>query len=100
MEEVTADWKKLEKTGQLGTSRFALYTRHHYGDHIKEDVGMWQVWETREMHREFWWAEPKTEKLLGRPRRRWENNIKIDLKEIKWKDVGWPMMRKNGWGLL
>jgi hypothetical protein len=26
---------------------------------------------------------------LGRPRRRWVNNIKIDLLEIGWGDVDW-----------
>jgi hypothetical protein len=26
---------------------------------------------------------------LGRPRRRWVDNIKMDLKEIGWDDVGW-----------
>ena len=26
---------------------------------------------------------------LGRPRRRWEDNIKIDLEELGWGGVGW-----------
>jgi hypothetical protein len=26
--------------------------------------------------------KPKGKRLLGRPRRRWENNIKMDLEEI------------------
>jgi hypothetical protein len=26
---------------------------------------------------------------LGRPRRRWEDNIRMDLREIGWKDVDW-----------
>jgi hypothetical protein len=29
-------------------------------------------------------GEPKGKKLLGRPRRRWEDNIKMKLREIKW----------------
>jgi hypothetical protein len=29
-------------------------------------------------------GEPEGNKLLGRPRRRWENNIKMDLREIGW----------------
>jgi len=31
-------------------------------------------------------------RLIGRPRRRWEDNIKIDLKEMRSEDVGslWP----------
>jgi hypothetical protein len=26
---------------------------------------------------------------LGRPRRKWEDNIRIDLTEIEWKGVDW-----------
>jgi hypothetical protein len=26
---------------------------------------------------------------LGRPRRKWESNIRMDLREIGWKGVGW-----------
>jgi hypothetical protein len=27
--------------------------------------------------------------LLGRPRRRWEDNIRMDLREIGWGDMDW-----------
>jgi hypothetical protein len=29
------------------------------------------------------------EKRLGKPRRRWVNNIKMDLREIGWDDMDW-----------
>jgi hypothetical protein len=28
-------------------------------------------------------------KLLERPNRRWEDNIKIDITKMGWEDVGW-----------
>jgi hypothetical protein len=28
-------------------------------------------------------------RLLGRPRRRWVDNIKMDLREIEWDDMDW-----------
>jgi hypothetical protein len=34
------------------------------------------------MHIEYWWENQK--RPLGRPRRKWLNNIKIDLREIGW----------------
>jgi hypothetical protein len=34
-------------------------------------------------------GKPKRNKLFGRPRLRWENNIKMDLMEIGWEDVDW-----------
>jgi hypothetical protein len=33
--------------------------------------------------------KPERKRLLGRPRRRWEDNIKIDLKEVGWKRLDW-----------
>ena len=29
----------------------------------------------------FWWGKPEGKRPLGRPRRRWEDNIKMDLQE-------------------
>jgi hypothetical protein len=42
------------------------------------------------------------ENLKGRPRPRWEDNIRMDIIEIGWKGVGWKHLaqdRDNG-GLL
>jgi hypothetical protein len=33
--------------------------------------------------------QPDETRLLGRPRRRWEDNIKLYLEEIGWKGVDW-----------
>jgi hypothetical protein len=39
----------------------------------------------------------KTEgkRLLGRPRRRWMDNIKMDLREIGWNGVDWMDMAED-----
>jgi hypothetical protein len=42
---------------------------------------MWHAWGRRGMHVGFWW---ESEKKLGRPSYRWEDNIKIDLRKIGW----------------
>jgi hypothetical protein len=34
-------------------------------------------------------GRPEGRKPLGRPRRRWKDNIKIDLREIGFGDVDW-----------
>jgi hypothetical protein len=34
-------------------------------------------------------GRPEGRRPLGRPRRRWENNIKMDLMEIGFGDVDW-----------
>jgi hypothetical protein len=34
-------------------------------------------------------GKPEDKRPLGRPRRWWVDNIKMDLREIKWDDVDW-----------
>jgi hypothetical protein len=34
-------------------------------------------------------VKPRGKRPLGRPRRRWENNIKIDLREKGWGGMDW-----------
>jgi hypothetical protein len=40
------------------------------------------------MHIRFW-LENRKERPLGRPRRRWEDNIKTDLRETGWGGMDW-----------
>jgi hypothetical protein len=35
---------------------------------------------------------------LGRPRRRWEDNIRMDLVEVGWGDVDWIGLARIGTG--
>jgi ribosome biogenesis protein Nip4 len=37
----------------------------------------------------FFIGKPEKKRLLGRPRRRWEDNIRMDLREIGWEVVDW-----------
>jgi hypothetical protein len=34
-------------------------------------------------------GKPEGNKPVGRPRRRWEDNIKMDLREIEWGGMDW-----------
>jgi hypothetical protein len=34
-------------------------------------------------------GRPEGKRPLGRPRRRWENNIKMDLQEVGWGGMDW-----------
>jgi hypothetical protein len=45
---------------------------------------MWHAWGRGEVFTGFWLVgRPEGKRPLGRPRRRWEDNIKIDLREIR-----------------
>jgi len=37
----------------------------------------------------FWGEKPEGKRPLGRPRRRWEDNIKINLQEVGCGGMGW-----------
>jgi hypothetical protein len=39
--------------------------------------------------------KPEGKRPLGRPRRRWVNNIRMDLGEVGWGDVDWIGLAKD-----
>ena len=46
-------------------------------------------------------GKPKGKRLLGRPRRRWEDNIRMDLQEVglgyeDWTGLGWLRIGTGG----
>jgi hypothetical protein len=40
-------------------------------------------------------GKPEGKRPLGRPRRRWVDNIKMDLGEVEWGDVDWIGLAKD-----
>jgi hypothetical protein len=46
--------------------------------------------------------KPEGKRPLGRPRRRWVDNIRMDLREVGWCDVDWIGLAKdrNSWRAL
>jgi len=44
---------------------------------------MWHAWERGEVDTGFWWGKPEGKGSLGKPRRRWDDNIKLDLQEVR-----------------
>jgi hypothetical protein len=48
-------------------------------------------------------GKPEGKRILGRRRRRWVDNIKIHLREIRWDGVGWIDLaedRDQWWALV
>jgi hypothetical protein len=41
-------------------------------------------------------GKPEGKRPLGKPRHRWEDNFKVDLKEIGWKGVDWIDLTREG----
>jgi hypothetical protein len=40
-------------------------------------------------------GKPEGKRPLGRPRRGWVDNVKMDLREIGWDDMDWIDMAQN-----
>jgi hypothetical protein len=40
-------------------------------------------------------GKPEGRRPLGRPRRRWEDNIKMDLREVGWGGLDWINMAQD-----
>jgi hypothetical protein len=63
--------------------------------------GMWHAWERRENMYKFLVGTPEGKRPLGRPRCRWKNGSKMDLREIVWGWSGFSWLRiGTGGGLL
>jgi hypothetical protein len=60
---------------------------------------MWHAWERRE---KVLVGKPEGKRPLGRPRRRWEDGIRIDLREIGWGGglIGFDWLRVGTGGEL
>jgi hypothetical protein len=40
-------------------------------------------------------GKPEEKRPLGRPRRRWEDGIRMDLREIGWESVEWILLAQD-----
>jgi hypothetical protein len=87
-DEVTGDWREMhnEDLHNLYSSpniiRMIKSRRMRSAGHVA------RMGETRNAYR-ILVGKSEGKRPLGRPRRRWVENIKIDLKEIGWDGVDW-----------
>jgi len=40
-------------------------------------------------------GKPEGKRPLGRPRRRWKDNIKVDIKEVGWVGMDWTDLAQD-----
>jgi hypothetical protein len=93
-DEMTGEWRKLHNK-----ELHDLYSSPNIIRIIKSRRMRWtghvtRVGEKRNAYR-LLLGKPDGKRPLGRPRRRWLNNIKMDLGEVGWVDVDWICLSKD-----
>ena len=48
-----------------------------------------------EVYTGFWCGKSERKRPLERPRRRWNDNIKMDLQEVRWRSMDWIDLTQN-----
>jgi hypothetical protein len=56
---------------------------------------MWHEWGRRDVFTGFLVGRPEDKRPLGRPRYRWEDNIKLDLREIGIDEANWIQLAQD-----
>jgi hypothetical protein len=93
-DEVTGEWRKLhnEKLNDLyplpNIVRVVKSKRMRWSGHVA------RMGEDRVVHRVLV-GKPKGKRPLGRPRHRWEDNIKIDLQKVGWGCGDWMELAQD-----
>jgi hypothetical protein len=100
-DEVTGEWRKLhnKELRDLYSSpsiiRIIKSRRMRWAGHVA------RIGEKRNAYR-LLVGKPEGKRPLGRPRRRWVDNIRMDLGEVGWSDVDWIGLAqdRNRWRAL
>ena len=92
-DEVTGEWRKLhnEELRNLylpNIVRVVRSRRMRWAWHVA------RMGEGRGVHRVLV-GQPEVKRPLGRPRRRWEDNIKMDLQEMGWGCGDWMELAQD-----
>jgi hypothetical protein len=96
-DEVTGEWRKLHKEEQNDLYFSPKIVRVVKSRRIRFAGHVARMGEEKGVHR-LLVGKPEGKRPLGRPRRRWENNIKIDIQDVGGCRVDWIERLRTGTG--
>jgi hypothetical protein len=85
---VTGGWRKLHNEELLNLYSSRSVIRKFMSRRIRYAGHVARMGAKRNAYR-ISMGKPEGKRPLGRPRRRWVDNIKTDLREIGWDGMGW-----------
>jgi hypothetical protein len=93
-DEVTREWRKLHNE-----ELHMLYSSRNIIRQVKSRILRWaghvaRMGEEKNVYRVLK-GKPEGKRPLGRPRRRWEDGIRIDLREVGWGSVEWIQLAQD-----
>jgi hypothetical protein len=99
--EVTGEWRKLHNEGLNDLYSLPNIVRVLKSRRMRWAGHLARMGEDRGVHRMLV-GKPEGKRPLGRPRRRWENNIKMDLQEVGGGRRDWMKLAqdRNRWRAL
>jgi hypothetical protein len=79
--------------------RYSMWYTLNWNIQVKKSE-MGDTYSTNERERggtriDYWWENHREGRPLKRPRRRWVDNIRMDLGEVGWGDVDWIGLAKD-----
>jgi hypothetical protein len=100
-DEVTGEWRKLHNEGLSDSYSSPSIIKIIKSRRMRWAGNVARMGEKRNTYR-LLVGKPEGKRPLGRRRRRWVDNIRIDLGEVGWGDVDWIGLAKdrNRWRAL
>jgi hypothetical protein len=86
--EVTGEWRRLHNEELYGLCSSPNIIRVIKSRRMRWAMHLARMGEGRGSYR-ILVGRPERRRPLGRPRRRWEDNIKMDVQEVGWGSMDW-----------
>jgi hypothetical protein len=93
-DEVTGEWRKLQNEELHDLYSSSSITRMIMSMRMKWVGNVARIGEKRNAYK-LLVGKPEGKRPLGRPRRRWVDNIRMDLGDVGWGDVAWIGLAKD-----